>query len=86
MEYVKVYIAVTLYVDEQGKILPLSIIYCGKEYRIDKVTDIRSSPPEHVGGLITKRYDCLFMGKTRSVYREVTGRWFLEVKRDLENE
>lgn len=80
MEYVKVYVGVTLYVDEQGKVTPLSVMFEGEEYAVDKVTDIRTAPPEHVGGLITRRYDCKIAGKTRKLYLE-NGRWFVEAKR-----
>ena len=86
MEYIKVYIAVTIHVDERGRKLPLSIIYEGREYPVDKIVDIRTTPPEHVGGLITKRYDCSVAGKVRSIYAEVTGRWFVEAVRQIQNE
>lgn len=79
-KFFKVYVAVTLFVDERGKILPVSLFYDGREYLIDKVTDIRLTPPEHVGGLITKRYDCVIKRQVRHLYSEATGRWFLEIE------
>lgn len=78
MNYIKVYVAVILRVDEQGRVKPLSIIYEGREYSVDGVTDVRTAPPEHVGGLITRRYDCKIGGKIRPVYLEKSGRWFVE--------
>ena len=79
MEYLKVYVAVIALIDEQGRIKPLSVIFGGSEYVIDEVVDIRRTPPEHVGGLITGRYDCRFGGEVRHIYREETGRWFVEL-------
>lgn len=79
MHYIKVYVAVTVFVSEQGQIKPLSLFYDGKQYVIDKVKSKRQSPPLHVGGLITSRYDCLIKGKERALYQEITGRWFVEV-------
>lgn len=81
MKYIKIYVAVTLFVDEQGKAFPLSVMYEGKEYAVDKITDVRQTSPYHVGGLITKRYDCVILGKIRSIYLETTGRWFVEARR-----
>ncbi len=82
MEYVKIYIAVTLYVDERGTVRPLAVIYNGRKLSVDKVTDVRTAPPEHVGGLITKRYDCLIAGRIRPIFSEITGRWFVEAVRE----
>ncbi|MCH5164036.1 MAG: hypothetical protein J1F36_03380 [Clostridiales bacterium] len=79
MDYIKVYVAAIVYVDERGLVLPLSIVYNGREYAVDKVVDVRTTPPEHVGGLITNRYDCMILGKLRHIYVENTGRWFVEV-------
>lgn len=79
MRYLKVYVPVTLYVDELGKVRPLSLTYDGREYIIDKVIETRRTPPEHVGGLITTCYDCVIGKKVRRLYAECTGRWFLEI-------
>ncbi len=81
MDFIKIYIAVTLFVNERGVALPLSITYEGREYAVDKVVDVRTTPPRYVGGLITKRYDCLICGKVRHLYVEITGRWFVEAVR-----
>lgn len=72
------YIAVMLFVDELGRIAPVSIEYKGRTYEVDKVIDVRTAPPEFVGGLITKRYDCLIRGAIRHIYMEASGRWFVE--------
>lgn len=81
MKYIKVYVAVTVLIDESGFIRPLSVVYEGKRYEVDKIVDVRTTPPEHVGGLITRRYDCKILGKVRSLYVEKTGRWFVEARR-----
>ena len=79
MDYIKVYVAVIIRVDELKRITPLSIIYEGRQYDIDKVVAVRRTPPEHVGGIITHRYDCKIKNEYRSLYHEVDGRWFVEV-------
>ena len=82
MEYVKIFVAVTVYIDERGNMRPLSLFYNGRQYDVDKVVDVRKTPPEHVGGLITRRYDCVIRGKVRNLFRDIDGRWFIEGKRD----
>ncbi|MBR2967619.1 MAG: hypothetical protein IKC35_02435 [Clostridia bacterium] len=79
MQYIKAYVAVTVFVDEQGQTTPLSVFYDGRQYVIDKIKAKRKAPPLHVGGLITTRYDCLIRGKERALYQEITGRWFVEI-------
>ncbi len=81
----KIYVCVILYVDESGKIYPQSLFFDGREYRIDGLTDIRTSPPKEVGGLLTKRFDCIIRGKVRSLYKE-GDRWFVEVLSKEKNE
>lgn len=78
MGYIKVYVAVTVYIDERGKIRPLSLFYNGKEYAIEKVIDVRTTPPEHVGGIITKRYDCVILHRPKLLFCDIDGRWFVE--------
>ena len=80
MGYIKVYVAAIIYVDERGLVMPLSIVYNGREYSVDKVVDVRLTPPDHVGGLLPKRYDCMILNKVRHIYVENTGRWFVEVR------
>ncbi|MBE5730471.1 MAG: hypothetical protein E7350_00790 [Clostridiales bacterium] len=81
MVYDKVYVAVVMMVDEDGREIPLFVIYEDRRYDIDKVLAITKAPPKHVAGLVTTRYDCKIAGKAATVYREDGGRWFVEVAR-----
>lgn len=80
MRYEKVYVAMTLYVDTSGKMKPVALIWeDGRRYSIDKVYSERNSPPEHVGAILTRRYDVSVSGREKTVYLETqTNRWFVE--------
>lgn len=81
MEYFKVYVAAKVLVDERGSVRPLSIFFEGRELPIDKITYVCTAPPEHVGGLVTRKYSCRIRGKDRDVYVDIDGRWFVEARR-----
>lgn len=51
----------------------------GKRYDVDKVVNERMRPPDHVGGILTRRYDVLIGGKEKKLYLETsTNKWFVE--------
>ncbi len=78
----KVYVCVTLFVSESGRVTPLSLFYGGKEYAIDKVTGRMKTTPVEVGGLLTERFDCKIRGLTKHLYLDAAGRWFVETDRE----
>lgn len=76
--YEKVYVAVILRVDEDGKMSPLAIEWeNGQRYDITKIIDVRQAPPRHVGSSPTVRYTVDIAGSRRELYHE-GARWFVE--------
>ncbi len=80
MFYEKVYVAVYLKVSAEGVMKPVCVEWSdGTCYKIDKILDERNAPPEHTGGVLTRRYSVIINGKVRVVYFEKhSGRWFVE--------
>ena len=80
IKYEKVYVSVELKVDTFGNESLLSLEWeDGRVYHIDKTFSISMSPPQHVGAVLTKRYDVLIEGQEKILYRETaTNRWFVE--------
>lgn len=80
IKYEKIYVSVELRVDAFGNESLLSLEWeDGRVYHIDKAFSIRMSPPQHVGAVLTKRYDVLIEGQEKILYRETaTNRWFVE--------
>lgn len=80
VNYRKVYVAVTLYVNTEGKARPVALDWeDGRRFRIGKIVSVRNAPPEHVGAILTRRYDCVIGGRTRTLYLETyANRWFVE--------
>ena len=78
--YEKVYVAVWLYVNEYGQAKPVAIEWGnGARYEIDKITDERNAPPDHVGGVLTRKYRIRVRGRDKLLYLETqSGRWFVE--------
>ena len=73
----KVYVCVELIVDEEGGILPTSIIWeDGHKFSIDRVIDVRPAASQKAGGIGT-RYTCMIMGQKRYLYWE-DPKWFVE--------
>ncbi len=73
----KIYVSVELIVDEEGGILPISIIWeDGHKFSIDKVTDVRYAASQKAGGIGT-RYTCMIMGQQKYLYFE-DPKWFVE--------
>ena len=85
---IKVYVPVDVQFDENGRMLPRSIIWeDGQKYEIDRVTDIRSAPAQKAGGLgdrytiwIRGQQSYLFFERYATVTGCKLGRWFVERK------
>ncbi len=76
--YEKVYVAVILRVDEDGKMSPLAIEWEDRRrFDITRVIDVRQAPPRHVGSSPTVRYTVDIAGQRRELYLE-GNRWFVE--------
>lgn len=73
----KVFVRVLAETDEQGNISPKCITWeDGRAYTIDKVTDIRRSFAEKVGGTAI-RYTVNITGKQTYLFCD-DGKWFVE--------
>lgn len=76
---IKTYVAVTVFYDPEGTILPLSIHWRdGHIYTIDKVLEIRAAASLKSGGCGT-RFSCRIQNTTTHLFFE-RGRWFVEEK------
>lgn len=86
LEYIKVYVPVWLRADVDGNITPIALEWeNGRLYMIDRVVGAYMAPPEHVGAVLTKKYDVTVERRPRVLYEEThTGKWFVEcaVSRD----
>ncbi len=59
VNYEKVYISVYLKINTDGIMKPVAIEWTGgTRYEIDKIIDERNAPPEHIGGILTRKYQC----------------------------
>lgn len=77
--YEKIYVAVTVKIDENGDIRPLAIIWeDGEVYEIDRVRYKINAASLKVGGRGV-RYTVVIEGKERYLFDE-DGRWFVERK------
>lgn len=78
--YVKVYTPVILRADEYGNVRPVAVEWSdGRKFEIEKILDCRNAPPEHTGGVLTKKYRVRISGAEKVIYTELqTGRWFVE--------
>ena len=73
----KIFVKVFAEHDENGKTKPLALTWTdGKQYDIDRVTDVRLAPSLKGGGL-GMRYTVRIRGKDVSLFED-EGRWFLE--------
>ena len=80
MRYEKRYVGMKIYVGEEGGTRPLAVCADGRDYEVDRVLCVRNVPPEHVGGVLTERYDVVVCGRRRALYRDTEdGRWFTEL-------
>ena len=87
-QYLKKYVNVRVDFNDEGIMLPRSIVWTDDhEYAIDRVKDIRSAPALKAGGQ-GDRYTVMVAGKERFLFfehnadygNERIGRWFVEVK------
>lgn len=78
--YEKVYVAVYLKINTDGIMKPVAIEWTdGTRYEIDKITDERNAPPEHTGGVLTRKYRVIIKGREKIIYLDKqTNRWFVE--------
>ena len=84
----KVYVAVNASFDENGRIIPKSLVWeDGRKYLIDKVTDIRQAAAMKAGGqgdrytiFINGIQSYLFFERSTNLTGNVIGRWFVERK------
>lgn len=75
----KVYVAMRLRVDEEGRVRPTAVEWEERVYPVDRVLDERMAPPAHVGAYLTRRYECLVSGRRKVFYLETqSNRWFVE--------
>ena len=48
-------------------------------FDIDKIIDERNAPPEHTGGVLTRKYKVIIKGREKIIYLDKqTNRWFVE--------
>ena len=82
----KVYVAVNASFDEDGRIIPKSLIWeDGMKYTIDRVTDIRQAAAMKAGGqgdrytiYVNGIQSYLFFERSANLTGNVIGRWFVE--------
>ena len=73
----KTFVTVTAVHDTEGKTKPLTLTWTdGKQYGIDRVSDVRQAPSLRGGGL-GMRYTVRIRGKEVYLFED-EGRWFLE--------
>ena len=85
---IKVYVAVTVTMDEEGRMLPKMLVWeDGRKSLIDKVTDIRQAAAMKAGGqgdrytvIINGQQSHLFFERSTNLSGNVIGRWFVERK------
>lgn len=83
---IKVYVAVRASFDDEGTLIPTSITWeDGREFEIDRVTDIRQAAAMKAGGQgdrytiqINGHQSYLFFERNASLTGNNIGRWFVE--------
>jgi len=79
IEYQKKYVPVIARFEEDGRIIPLQILWKdGRVFEIDKVLDARPGVSRKVGGQGI-RYICRILNKEACLYYEEP-RWYVESK------
>lgn len=78
--YEKIYVAVYLKIDTNGIMKPVAIEWTdGNIFEIDKIIDERNAPPEHTGGVLTRKYRVIINGREKILYLDKqTNQWFVE--------
>ena len=73
----KTFVVVTAKHDESGNTKLLALTWTdGKQYEIDRITDVRQAPSLKCGGL-GLRYTCRIRGKEIFLFCD-EGKWFVE--------
>ena len=83
---IKVYVAVRASFDDEGTLIPTSITWeDGREFEIDRVTDVRQAAAMKAGGQgdrytvwINGQQSYLFFERNCSLAGNNIGRWFVE--------
>jgi len=83
---IKVYVAVEARFDNEGNLIPTSITWeDGREFEIDRVTDVRQAASMKAGGQgdrytvwINGQQSYLFFERNASLTGSNIGRWFVE--------
>ncbi len=80
LSYEKIYVAVYLKINSDGLMKPVAIEWTdGTLYEIDKIIDERNAPPEHTGGVLTRKYKVIIRGREKILYLDKqTNQWFVE--------
>ena len=69
VNYEKVYVSMLLHIDDEGFMKPVAIEWTdGTRYDIDKIIDERNAPPEHTGGVLTRKYKVIIKGREKIIY------------------
>lgn len=78
--YEKVYVSVYLKINTDGIMKPVAIeLTDGTRFDIDKIIDERNAPPEHTGGVLTRKYKVIIKGREKIIYLDKqTNQWFVE--------
>lgn len=78
--YERVNVAMLLYINDEGAMKPVALEWVdGTRYDIDKIIDERNAPPEHTGGVLTRKYRVLIKGREKIIYLDKqTNEWFVE--------
>jgi hypothetical protein len=75
----KVYVKVKIEVNIEGKMKPILITWNdGRQYEVDKITDVRRAASMSTGGT-GMRYTCIIRGKPAFLFYE-DPQWFMEGK------
>ncbi len=76
----KQYISVSARFDPDGNLLPLKIHWNdGRNFEIEKITDIRYAASQNAGGNSELRYTCRIAGVIKYIFFDEK-RWFVDIK------
>ena len=79
-EVYKKYVQVVATFTEDGKLLPLRVIWeDGRKFEIDRVKQCVRAASRKAGG-VGWRYTCMIRGKEAVLYYEDNFKWFVEAK------
>ena len=80
LKYEKIFVAMVLYINVDGLMRPIAVEWTdGTRFDIDKIIDERNAPPEHTGGVLTRKYKVIIKSKEKILYLDKqTNKWFVE--------